>query len=762
MKRILFISAGLLALLYAVNFGFLAFLVGPFDFNHLSTYYELAWRFWRTSAGWPEFNPFFCGGRTLGADPQIPIFHPLVPFVGLLGPALVLRWEMLAQIALGSWGLWQWLRRWQVETPGRLWGCFLFAGGGFVVARFMVGHVTLGFYALTPVYFYLSYRLCDRTERNRRGLAVGMALLTFYCGYYKPNFFLYAVPALGVEATVRSVLLRRFAPLGILIAAVTFAGFASAVSLLPSSSYFAAFPRTFDSGPKAIPLYSLLANLLMPLKAIPSRWYGTEFLQRHEYNVFVGPVAMVFAAFGLRRIWPERAERLSLLVFGLAGAWIGLGRHGEGVSAWEPYTWLHAVWPGFESVRVPVRFWFGTYLAVVVFSAMGFAWPKRRAWQVVIVLVGIAPILGHASVNLSKASFLTAQTQWTPARAYPTDIAQRHETPDTPYAKIRAGEGVIECVENLEAFRSPILREGPLLQTRADAPVTLNARWAAWNRIVFDGHSSKVSRIAFNFNHHPFWRTMGAGSVGVVSDIGDPMTLEVPAGTFRGEMVYRQPLVRLGLLLSVLTWGLAILLYFFFRRGRPRRIGLTGGIGVGKSEVAALLRERGWWIVDLDAEGRRLAETDSKVRDQILAIFGSGVVNAEGLDRAKLKEIVFASPEKRKALERILHPALMKAYDDKVREAARAKVPVVICEAALLVETGIYRKLDALILVTAPAAARRERVMKRDRIESPLYDQIVAAQGTEADKIQVADFIVENPDGIAALRAEVERKIPRV
>ncbi len=758
-NRILCVAVGLLALLYAVHFGALAFLVGPFDYNHLSTYYEIAWKFWRTSPGWPDYNPYFCGGRTLGADPQIPIFHPLVALVGLLGPALVLRWEMLAQVALGSWGLWQWLKRWQVDVPGRIWGTFLFAGGGFIVARFMVGHVTLGFYTLTPLYFYLSYRLCDRSEKRFARVAVGLALLTFYCGYYKPNFFLYAVPALGIEAAFRALLLRRFAPLGVLVAAVAFAGFASAVSLLPSSNYFAAFPRTFDSGPKAIPLYSLLANLLLPLKAIPKRWYGPEFLQRHEYNVFLGPVALFFAARGLRRIWPERAERLALVAFGVAGAWIGLGRHEDGFSFFEPYRWFHALWPGFESVRVPVRFWFGTYLALVIFSALGFAWPKRRAGQIAIGMIGVLPILGHSAVNLSKASVLAAQAQWSPARAYPPEIIQKHENPDTPYSKIRAGEAVIECVENLEAFRSPILREGPLLQTRGDAPVTLHARWADWSRITFAGHSSKATRLALNFNHHPFWHVSG---VRVASDIGDPLTLEIPAGTFQGEMVFRQPLVRLGFGLSLFTWVVATGVFFWSRRRRPLRIGLTGGIGVGKSQVAMLLKERGWWIVDLDVEARRLTETDLKVRNQILAAFGSAVVNAEGLDRAKLKEIVFASPEKRRALESILHPALMKAYDEKVREAARAKIPAVVCEAALLVETGYHRKMDRLIWVTAPPAVRRERVQKRDRIEADLYDRIVAAQGPDAKKVHAADFIVENSGSLNALKVEVERKIPRL
>ncbi len=756
-RRMLFISAVLLALLYLVNFGLLAYLVGPFDFNHLSTYYEMAWRFWRSAPGLPEYNPFFCGGRTLGADPQVPIYHPLTALVGLLGPALVLRWEMLAQIVLGVGGLWLWLKRWQVEVPGRLWGCLLFAGGGFIVARYMVGHVTLGFYTLTPLYFWLSYRLCDRQETALPRAALGMALLSVYCGYYKPNFFIYAVPALGIEALTRAILLRRFRPLGVLIAAVAFAGMASAVSLLPAASYFGAFPRSYDSAPKAIPFYTLLANLLVPLKAIPGRWYGPDFMQRHEYNVFLGPVAIGFAALGLRRIWPERAERIALLVFGLATAWIGLGRHSAGISILEPYTWLHALWPGFESVRVPVRFWFGTYLTLVVFSALGFAWPRRRWTQALIVVCGLLPIVVHSAVNLSKASVLALQNQWNPPRAYPADFVQRHENPDTPYSKIRAGEGVIECVENLEAFRSPILREGSLLSTRSYSPITLRAHWVKWNRIAFEGHSSQRARVPFNFNHHPYWSAAG---VTIVSDIGDPLTVELPPGGFKGELVFRQPWVAIGLLLSIATWALGACFFAWLFRRRPRRIGLTGGIGVGKSQVALLLKERGWWVVDLDAEGRRLTDTDPVIRNQILALFGSAVVTADGLDRAALKEIVFASPEKRKALEAILHPALMKAYEAKVQEARKANVPVVVCEAALLVETGIFRRLDALIWVTAPAAIRRERVSQRDKMSVDLFEKIQAAQGPDAEKLAAADFIVDNSGSLSALREVVEKVIP--
>src|SRR5690606_32381935 len=117
-------------------------------------------------------------------------------------------------------------------------------------------------------------------------------------------------------------------------------------------------------------------------------WYGQSAILRHEYSVFIGPVAAVFAAWGLRRIWPERAERLSLLIFGIASVWIGLGRSTESLSVLEPFGWLREIWPGFSSNRAPVRLWIGAYLAVIVFSALGFSWPRKKRWQAAIICLG--------------------------------------------------------------------------------------------------------------------------------------------------------------------------------------------------------------------------------------------------------------------------------------------------------------------------------------------------------------------------------------
>ena len=90
---------------YVVNFAVFGDRIGPFDYDHLSSYYELAWRYWISSPGVPQYNPYFCGGRTLGGDPQVPLFHPGVLLVPLLGPTRVIKLELLMQLALGVYGL---------------------------------------------------------------------------------------------------------------------------------------------------------------------------------------------------------------------------------------------------------------------------------------------------------------------------------------------------------------------------------------------------------------------------------------------------------------------------------------------------------------------------------------------------------------------------------------------------------------------------------------------------------------------------------
>ena len=232
----------LVGLAYAACFFLAGPWVGPYDYNHLSGYYEIAWRFWKTQSGLPQYNPFLCGGRTLAGDPQIPIYHPFTLLVGLLGPTVVVRWEMLAQIALGAWGMLRLLTYFELPRANRLWGTLLFVAGGAVLARFEVGHVTLGFLFLFPLFLYLSYRIASNRDVARS--FCWYLLLFIYCGLYKPNFFAYAVPLLGIEAAARAFFQRRPRVILAFGAAALLAAGVDAISLLPAADYFARFPRT--------------------------------------------------------------------------------------------------------------------------------------------------------------------------------------------------------------------------------------------------------------------------------------------------------------------------------------------------------------------------------------------------------------------------------------------------------------------------------------------------------------------------------------
>jgi len=400
--KVLQLSLLVLVTVYVVNFGFLAFLIGPFDYDHLSGYWELAWRFWRTSPGLPHYDPYLCGGRTLGADPQLPIFHPLLLLVPILGATVLVKWEMLAQLSAGAWGLLGMTRHLGISSEGKRWALFLYLAGGAVVARFLVGHVTLGFFFLYPLFIYLSYR----------GARLPYYGLFLYASLYKPNFLIYAVPALLVEASARAVAQRQPRIFVDCIIGVTLGAFGGAVSLIPSWRYFAQFPRVDGTQPLLVPFYAFIANLLLPLKAIPKAFYGDGFLQRHEYNLFLGPAALLYAWKG--RL-PLSAEWRALAILGIFSLWMGFGAPTAHFSPLWIYSWFRPWWPGFASIRVPTRFWYGTFLALILFSARGFCLPKTRGTFIAWLGIGVLPLLLSAAINLSKPSVLATETEWSAA-----------------------------------------------------------------------------------------------------------------------------------------------------------------------------------------------------------------------------------------------------------------------------------------------------------------------------------------------------------
>ncbi|MFZ5584083.1 MAG: dephospho-CoA kinase [Pseudomonadota bacterium] len=188
----------------------------------------------------------------------------------------------------------------------------------------------------------------------------------------------------------------------------------------------------------------------------------------------------------------------------------------------------------------------------------------------------------------------------------------------------------------------------------------------------------------------------------------------------------------------------------------PYVVGLTGGIGSGKSTVADLFVARGAALVDTDAIAHELTGPHGAAMAAIAEAFGPAVVDARGaLDRAAMRRQVFADATARQRLEAILHP-LIRAESDRRCQAARA--PYVILAVPLLVESGTYReRVQRVLVVDCPEAVQVARVMARNGLGEAEVQAILAAQASRQQRLAVADDVVDNGGDAAALVPQVER-----
>lgn len=185
--------------------------------------------------------------------------------------------------------------------------------------------------------------------------------------------------------------------------------------------------------------------------------------------------------------------------------------------------------------------------------------------------------------------------------------------------------------------------------------------------------------------------------------------------------------------------------------GRPYCVGLTGGIGSGKSMVADLFAAHGVTVIDTDLISRALTAPGGAAIDAIREVFGpTFITQGGGLDRDKMRTRVYTTPEDKARLEALLHPA--------IRDAAAAQLMVASGDYALLVvpllvETGAYGALvDRVLVVDCPVEQQIERVMRRDRLSRTQVEAILAAQASRADRLAHADDIIDNqgdPVGLA-------------
>ena len=188
------------------------------------------------------------------------------------------------------------------------------------------------------------------------------------------------------------------------------------------------------------------------------------------------------------------------------------------------------------------------------------------------------------------------------------------------------------------------------------------------------------------------------------------------------------------------------------------KVGLTGSIAVGKSHVLSVLKELGCHVIDADQIARDVVAPGTPALKLVTEEFGSGVLNPDGvLDRKRLGEIVFGDEEKRKKLNSILHPIIIGAQDEMIREL-EAKDPngIVIIDAALMIESGGYKRLDNLIVVYCEPEIQLQRLMKRDGLAREAALARIASQMAQQEKIKYADFLIDTSGDFADTRAQVE------
>ncbi|MEK7773786.1 MAG: dephospho-CoA kinase, partial [Deltaproteobacteria bacterium] len=175
-------------------------------------------------------------------------------------------------------------------------------------------------------------------------------------------------------------------------------------------------------------------------------------------------------------------------------------------------------------------------------------------------------------------------------------------------------------------------------------------------------------------------------------------------------------------------------------------VGLTGGIACGKSLVSGELRRLGAHIVDADVISREITAKGSPVYDEIVRGFGRGVVRPDGsIDRKALGAIVFSDREKLLKLNAVTHPAIIKTASEKIERIKKSHPgAVIVVDAPLLIETGMHRAMDRVVVVYADEEKLIERMKKRDGLDEREAKERLSHQMPIKEKIKYADYLIEN------------------
>jgi dephospho-CoA kinase len=191
----------------------------------------------------------------------------------------------------------------------------------------------------------------------------------------------------------------------------------------------------------------------------------------------------------------------------------------------------------------------------------------------------------------------------------------------------------------------------------------------------------------------------------------------------------------------------------------PLKVGITGGIGSGKTMVCRILETMGYPVFYSDNEAKRIMSHHPQVRDFLIKHVGEEAYGTEGLNRALLAEKLFSNPQLLSQVNELVHPLVRQAFDEFV--AAHAERALVFNEAAILFETGAYKRFDAIVLITADEITRIRRVVERDGVTEMEVRQRMNKQWSDNEKSKLTDYRIENEDALPLL-VQVENVVNRL
>jgi dephospho-CoA kinase len=174
------------------------------------------------------------------------------------------------------------------------------------------------------------------------------------------------------------------------------------------------------------------------------------------------------------------------------------------------------------------------------------------------------------------------------------------------------------------------------------------------------------------------------------------------------------------------------------------KVGITGGIGSGKTYVCKLLELMNFSVFYSDTEAKNIQNSDPEVRTKLIALFGDECYTEDGLNRKYLAEIIFGNPSAKKQLEEIIHPKVAEAFATWCEEKAATDDKIVFIESAILYESGFDKMVDKVIMVYADEETRIERSIKRDAAERKAIEERIKNHSSDKSKCKKADFVLYN------------------